>query len=465
MSGRGGFDGFPAQLAMPHQEEAEKAVLAAVLVDASTLPAVAARLKAEDFYLERHQLLFGAMLELADEGSPIDVRTLQAKLEPRDGAFQRIGGVAYLASLELDLPDLGRVDTYAEIVKDRATRRRLVQLASGAVRDATTGDEPSFELMAKLQAALVELAGGAMIRGLRPIALAVQDLVAKIESSPTELRGAPSGFAAVDDGTNGLVPGNLFVIAGRTGFGKTTYALQVFRHFGLELKRPAAFFSLEMTEEELAMSLLVAMAEVPFELIRAGEMSQNQWRRLMVAAQQLDQAPLYVDDSPATVLDVAAKAHELRAERGVDLVVVDYLQLLKPDRRFENRNLQVGADTRRLKELAKMLHVPLVCLSQLSRQSAHRGGDHRPQLQDLRESGEIEQHADVVLFVHRPEIYEPTNPDVRGLAELIRAKVRRGKTGIDTMRFRGEVGKFVPRGGGAAAMAPTPPPVRGADPF
>ncbi len=452
------LDALPRQQALPHSEESERAVLAALLLDARLLPVVSGRLRCEDFYLERHRHLYGAMVDLAAEGVDVDLRTLQAKLEQR-GRFDGAGGLAYLATLELDLPDLGNVGAYVEIVKDRSARRQVIQAAAAAMREALTGDEPTVApLVGRLQSALTDVLSGATRRRLEPIGVAVDALLEQVEQGGAKaLVGLPTGFPELDRFTHGLVRGNLIVPAGRTSMGKTTWAFQVARFLALEEQRRVAMFSLEMTLEELAFKALVAEADVPDDLLRAGDLSRAQWSRLIAAVRRLAAAPLYLDCKLATIPEIAAAAHQMRSEVGLDVLILDYLQLVKSHgsgRRYENRNLEVGAFARQLKQLAGELDIPVLALSQLSRDVVRRGGDHRPILADLRDSGQIEEHADVVVFIHRPEYYEPTNPDVRGIAELMAAKVRNGRTGTVTLGFSGEAGKFMPR----AQVQATPPP-------
>jgi replicative DNA helicase len=434
---------LPQQKALPHSEESERAVLAGVLLDSGLLPVIGGRLRPEDFYSDRHQTIYQAMLDLQEEQVEIDLRTLQARLE-QQAQFDGVGGIAYLAGLDLDLPDLGRVDAYVEIVKERSVRRRLIQASGRIIRDCLDGGVDAQAALGRAEQAILGLGEEAVQRGFVPLSHVFHTTLEDLEERPgSTLIGVPSGFIDLDRKTHGLNRGNLIIIAGRPGMGKTSLALNIAQHVAIREKRAVGIFSLEMSQQELALRILCSEADVPFGQLRSGHLSSKQWTKVHQVVRGTTDAPLFIDDSPnPTLLEVASKSRRLKAEKGLALLVLDYLQLMQAGGKYENRNLEIAAISRGLKQLAKELDIPVVALSQLSRQPERRGSDHRPQLADLRESGSIEQDADLVAFVYRDEVYNPDDPDKKGLAELIIAKHRNGETGIVELVFLGETTSF-----------------------
>ena len=436
------IDTLPQQKTLPHSEESERAVLGSVLLDPAILPTISGRLRAEDFYLDRHQLVYQAMLDLQDEQVEVDLRTLQARLEQR-AQLDTVGGLAYLAGLDLDLPDIGRIDTYVEIVKERSVRRRLIHTSGQIIRDCLDGGVPAQEALGRAEQAILGLGEEAVQRGFAQLSQVLHSTLEELEERPgTMLTGVPTGFADLDRISQGLNRGNLIIIAGRPGMGKTSLALNIGQHVAIREKRTVGIFSLEMSQQELALRILCSESDISFARLRANRLTQKEWGRIFQVVRGLEGAPLFVDDSPnPSLLEVASKARRLKAERGLSLVVLDYLQLMQAGGRYENRNLEIAAISRGLKQLAKELEIPVIALSQLSRQPERRGSDHRPQLADLRESGSIEQDADLVAFIYRDEVYNPKEEN-RGLAELIIAKHRNGETGTVELVFLGETTSF-----------------------
>ena len=428
---------------LPHSEESERAVLAGILLEPRSLPQVAGRLVDADFYFERHQRIYRAMLDLQQVGTQVDLRTLQARLE-QQAALDAVGGLAYLAGLDVDLPDIGRIDSYVEIVKERSLRRRLIQACSQVTRACLDGGLEAGEALGQAEQAILGLGEEAIARGFQPLGRVLESTLEDLEERPgTTLIGIPTGFIDLDRITHGLNRSNLIIIAGRPGMGKTSLALNIAQHVAVDEKRPVGVFSLEMSQQELALRILCSEADVSFSRLRAGHLSQKQWQTIVQTVRRLGPAPLYIDDSPnPTLLEISSKARRLRAEIGLELVILDYLQLMQAGGKYENRNLEIAAISRGLKQLAKELEIPVIALSQLSRQPERRGGDHRPQLADLRESGSIEQDADLVAFVYRDELYNPDDPSKKGLAELILAKHRNGETGTVELAFFGETTTF-----------------------
>jgi replicative DNA helicase len=418
-------------------------VLAAILLDPRLLPAVTARLVVSDFYFERHQLLYQAMVDLGNDRVEIDLRTVQAKLE-QQGRLVGVGGIAYLAALDVDLPDLGRVDAYVEIVKERSVRRRLIEASGEIIRDCLDGGLDAPAALGRAEQAILGLGEEAIRRGFAPLGSILEETLEDLEERPgSTITGVPSGFTDFDRMTHGLARGNLIIIAGRPGMGKTSFALNMAQNVAIRERRPVGIFSLEMSQQELALRILCSEADLPFKKLRGGHLSTKEWSRVIQVVRDMAGVPLYIDDSPnPSLLEVASKARRLKAEKGLDMLILDYLQLMQAGGRFENRNLEIGAISRGLKQLAKELELPVVALSQLSRQPERRGSDHRPQLADLRESGSIEQDADLVAFIYRDQVYNPDSPDNENDAEVIVAKHRNGETGTLHLWFFGENTSF-----------------------
>jgi replicative DNA helicase len=431
------------QNALPHSEEAERAVLGALLLEPLCIAQVRTRLEPRDWHIERHRLLYHAFLDVTDAGSTPDVLTLQAHLQ-QAGKFEAIGGMGYLATLDLDLPDLGRLDEYVSIVKERSVRRDLITDAQHTVLAAATTARPVHELLADLRGSADKLLGRAA-RTRWEAAGAVMERLLEVldEDQPEALRGLTSGFPAWDRLGPGFLPGGLYVIAGRPGMGKTSLALDLTRHVAVELKRPVGVFSLEMRSDEIGLKLGAAEADLASRQLRNGHLSHRQWQDLFAATRRMMAAPLFLDYSPGLALrDLEARAWWLKAQHpDLALLIVDYLQLLTAGIRVENRRLEIALIARRLKELAGELGLPVVALSQLNRELTRRS-DPRPQLADLAESDAIGQHADQVAFVHRPEVFEPHSEDLRGLAEVIVAKHRHGETGTAELTWIGATTSF-----------------------
>ena len=438
------IDTLPETKTLPHSLEAERAVLAAVLLDPGCLPIISGRLKVDDIYSERHRLLYQALLDLQEDGVDIDLRTLQANLEQK-AQLDAVGGIAYIAELDLDLPDIGRVETYAELIKERSVRRRLIQACGVITRDSLDGGLPAEEALGNAEKVILGLGEEAIRSGFVPIGEVFDETLEDLDKRPgNTLIGIPTGFFDFDRITQGLNKGNLIIIAGRPGMGKTSLALNIAQHAAFREGRSVGMFSLEMSAHELSLRVLCSEADVNFGRLRSGHLSDGQWSKVIQAVRKNRKAQLYIDDSAnQSPLELASKVRRLKAEKGMDLMILDYLQLMGGGGgKYENRNLEIAAITRGLKQLAKELEIPVICLSQLSRQTERRGKDHRPQLADLRESGSIEQDADMVAFVYRDEVYNQDDPENKGLAELIIAKHRNGETGTIPLVFLGGITSF-----------------------
>jgi replicative DNA helicase len=361
--------------------------------------------------------------------------------------LEACGGLSYLVELDDGLPQIPNLDSYIRIVKDKAVLRRIIFASQHMMNRALAGEEEPDEILAGAEETLLKLGEARMKSGLLNAGQILEDYEGGINAflDPNKrIKGIGTGFTKFDELTGGLHGGDLLIVAGRPSMGKTALALNVAQHVALKNKQTVAIFSLEMSKESLLTRMLCAAARVDSQKFRAGYLSQEERRKLNHALHELVQAPLYIDDTPgAHLMDMHAKLRRLQSERHrLGLVIVDYLQLMTAGARFENRNQEVSALSRGMKMLAKELNAPVMVLSQLSRAVENRQGDHRPQLSDLRESGSIEQDADVVAFVFREEVYQPKNENLRGLAELIIGKQRNGPVGTVNLVFLHAQTKF-----------------------
>ncbi len=433
-------------LRVPYSEAAERAVLGAILNDSSCFYRVVDILKPEDFYLEPHQLLFRAFAAMAAEGMAITVVSTVAMLE-RLGTLAQVGGPAVVAQLAQELPDPEGVEHYAEIVREKAIRRELVKVSGSILVEAGQEGGRALDILDKVETLVLQLADRAIQSGPRLVGeLAAEELdhLGRVAKEAHPFIGLETGFRRLDELTSGLKPQELIILAARPGVGKTAMALNIAAHATLRLKKKVLFFSLEMSAQALVRRLLAAEAKVSLERIISGRISfkpgrgPTDWDRLVLAADHLADAPLWIDDGASlSILEMRGKARRLMMQHGLDLVVVDYLQLMSSGMKTENRTQEVSAISRGLKMVAKQLGVPVLALSQLSRQPERRGGDQRPQLSDLRESGSIEQDADVVLFIHRKTVpqTEAESEEEARKAEIIIAKQRNGPTDRFTLVY------------------------------
>jgi replicative DNA helicase len=432
---------------LPHSDDAERSVLGGVLLDNRQIHKVQELLTHEAFYAERHRRIFRALEDLAETGIALDLVTLRDALE-RNGALESCGGVAYLAALVDGTARSANVEHYAKIVKEKAILRELIrsaqQILSSAMRPVGSADSVLDEAeKAIFQVAEERLRAGFLSMktvGERSIKL-IEDLTHRREP----ITGIASGFMQLDEWTAGLQPSDLIVLAARPSMGKTALALNVAAHAAMRNGRTVGVFSLEMSHQQLFSRLLCAEARVDAHRLRTGRIGKDEWQRIIKSFAELSDTPMFIDDTPGvTISEMRAKTRRLKLERGLDLVIVDYLQLMRGRGRYDSRQQEISDISRSLKEMAKELNVPIIALSQLSRAPEQRGtGDKRPQLSDLRESGAIEQDADVVLFLFREEVYKKDDPDLKGKAELIIGKQRNGPTGTVDLHFIREFTSFV----------------------
>jgi replicative DNA helicase len=447
----------PAGAAPPHSIEAEQSVLGAMLLSERTHYAfvIEEGLKPEDFYRERHREIFETMLALFSGGEPIDVLTVAEHLRAR-GRLEVAGGQAEIDALTASVPAVGNLRQYAQIVRERALLRRLLA-ASYEIQASVHGhDAPPREIVERAERAVLEVAHDDRQGDFRKVGEVLGAEIRKWQELSAEgrsLTGTPSGFADLDAITGGFQPGNLIIIAARPAMGKSALVTNMAENVALnkERPRPVALFSLEMSEAELAQRFVASQASIKGDDLRKGRLrDETKWKRVLRTAAEYDAAPLYIDDSSDVgILDVRAKARRLHQQAqadfgGLGLIIVDYLQLMRADSRLDSRVLQVGEMSRGLKILARELNVPVIALSQLSRAVEQRSTtDKKPQLSDLRESGSIEQDADLVMFIYRDEYYFPETTDRPGEAELIIAKHRNGGVGDVPLTFQNEYPRFL----------------------
>ncbi|MGA9624414.1 MAG: replicative DNA helicase [Bryobacteraceae bacterium] len=431
---------------LPTNVDAERFVLGSILLDDALYVQAAGTLEAGDFSLESHRRIFKRMGELQERGEKIDRITVANELM-KFNELEACGGLSYLVELDDGLPRIPNLDSYIRIVKDKAVLRRIVFASQHMMNRALAGEEEPDEILAGAEETLLKLGEARMKSGLLNAGQILEDYEGGLNAflDPSKrIKGIGTGFTKFDELTGGLHGGDLVIVAGRPSMGKTALALNIAQHVALKNKQTVAIFSLEMSKESLLTRMLCSAARVDSQKFRAGYLNQEERRKLNHALQELVQAPLYIDDTPgAHLMDMHAKLRRLQSERHhLGLVIVDYLQLMTAGARFENRNQEVSALSRGMKMLAKELNAPVMVLSQLSRAVENRQGDHRPQLSDLRESGSIEQDADVVAFVFREECYQPKNENLRGLAELIIGKQRNGPVGTVNLVFLHAQTKF-----------------------
>ena len=432
---------------LPANVDAERFVLGSILLNQDTYFQVASAVEPEDFSLEKHRRIFARMKDLYDRGEKIDRVTLANELM-KQGQIESVDGFSYLVSLDEGLPALSNLDSYVRIVKDKATLRKLIFSAQKVIDRCLIGEEEPDEILAGAEESLLKLGEARSGEKLESPATVIGKFPGGVNAflDPSQrVSGLSTGFAKFDEMTGGLHGGELLILAARPSMGKTALALNIAQHVAThpQMRKPVAVFSLEMSSASLLTRLLCSAARVDQHKFRAGYLNADERRKLQVALADLTDSPLFLDDTAGVnLMDIHSKLRRMQAEHGLSLVVIDYLQLMSSRGRTENRNQEVSAISRGLKLMAKDLNVPFLVLSQLSRAAETRIGDHKPQLSDLRDSGSIEQDADLVAFIFREEVYKRDREDLRGLADLIVAKQRNGPIGNVPLRFLGQFTRF-----------------------
>jgi len=430
---------------LPHSLDAEKAVLGAILIHNDAFNSAAELIDARDFFRDAHRRIFDRMVALSERGDAIDFVTLKDELQ-RSGELDEVGGPAYISSLADGVPRSANVEHYARIVKEKATLRGLIHSATRIIAEAYQAEEDADLILDSAEKAIFEIAEGRISAGFTPLRDLVQSSFATIEKLQEQrnaVTGVPSGFQDLDEMTAGFQPSDMIILAARPAMGKTSFVLNVAQNAAKKGKT-VGVFSLEMSKEQLFLRLLTSEAMIDAHKFRTGYLTEKDYGKLSHALGALAELPVYIDDTPGIgLLEMRAKCRRLASQHTLDLVVIDYIQLMQGRGRFESRQQELTSISRSIKILAKELNVPIIALSQLSRAPESRT-DHRPQLSDLRESGALEQDADVVMFIYRAEVYdkEETKPEELGTAEIIIGKHRNGPIGSVRLTFLNQFTKF-----------------------
>jgi replicative DNA helicase len=433
---------YSLERGLPVSMEAERSILGAILLDNTLYDQAAEHLTSDDFSLDAHRRIYSRMHDLQETGRPVDMITLVEELDRRK-EVEAIGGVAYLSSLIDGVPERPSIEHYVRIVRNKALLRGLINVAQRTIAEAIEHADEAEEVLGRAEQAIFQLSENRIGDGFLDIPDIIKNSFGSLEAlyaRGQEITGLATHYTLLDKLTSGFQQSDLIILAARPSMGKTAFAMNIAENAAVLDGKVVGVFSLEMSREALLMRMLASHAQVDSKDLRQGFLTKEDMRKLTHAVEQLTQSKLYIDDTPGiSVSEMRAKARRLRQKEGLDLIIVDYLQLMSAvpigGKRFENRTQEVSAISRGLKALAKELKVPVVALSQLSRAPESRGGDHRPQLSDLRESGSIEQDADVVAFIFREEVYKKDDPDLEGMAELIIAKQRNGPTDTIKMAF------------------------------
>ena len=435
----------------PQALDLEEAVLGALMLDKNAVAAVGDILRKDAFYDARHQRIYECITELFGQSRPIDILTVTDELRNK-GFLEEVGGAYYISSLANKVASAANIEFHARIVAQKYVQRELISISTEVIKDAYEDTTDVFELLDKAEREFFKITDETLGKGIENMNTLISKAVKQIETArdhEDELIGVPSGFTDLDRVTNGWQKSDLIVIAGRPAMGKTSFALNAARNAAVDFGKPVAIFSLEMSNIQLVNRLISSEAELPSEKLRSGGLEEHEWQQLTHKINKISDAPIFIDDTPAiNIFDLKAKCRRLKMQEDIQLILIDYLQLMSgvKDGKNSNREQEISNISRALKGIAKELNVPVIALSQLNRSVETRGGDKRPMLSDLRESGAIEQDADMVIFLYRPEYYGLTEDadgnDTRGLAEVLIAKNRNGAVTTVRTKFIGKYAKF-----------------------
>ncbi|WDL99456.1 replicative DNA helicase [Alicyclobacillus sp. ALC3] len=430
----------------PQHIEAEQAVLGAMLISADAVAEAAESLEPDDFYRTTHQLIFSAMRNLFEQSQPVDVVTTANALQAQESALDRVGGIEYLASLAASIPSSLHVEQYVEIVLEKALLRRVIQTATSIATAGYSGEQPASEVLAEAERRILELSQNRRVRDFTHISDVLGLTFERIEQlfeNAGRLTGVATGYADLDRMTSGFQKSDLIIVAARPSVGKTAFALNIAQNVGVRESLPVAIFSLEMSKDQLVQRMLCAETYIDGHKLRTGALDADDWPKLSMGVSTLGNAPIYIDDTPGiTVSEMRSKLRRLKAQVGLGLIVIDYLQLISGRRGSgENRQQEISEISRMLKQMARELEVPVIALAQLSR-SVEQRQDKRPMLSDIRESGSIEQDADIVAFLYRDDYYDPES-EKKNVVEVLIAKQRNGPTGTVELAFLKNYNKFV----------------------
>jgi len=424
----------------PHDIEAEQAVLGAILIDKDAMITVSQLIIADNFYDERHRNIYDAMLSLYEERSPIDLLTLTSVLKKKK-VYEKVGGSSYLSSLTNIVPTAANSEYYAQTIREKYVRRSLIQISAEVTDSAFTEDKEANEILNKAEQNIFKISQEHVKQGFIHIKETLAesfDRLEELQKTGVGLRGVETGFVDLDNLLSGLQASNLIILAARPGQGKTAFVINIAQHVSIANKQPVGVFSLEMSKEELVDRLLVSQSDIDAWRLKTGKLTDDDFEKLSVAMGQLAEAPIFIDDTPGlSIPEMRTKARRLQAEHDLKLLIVDYLQLANPGKKFENRVNEVSYISQSLKNMARELKIPVIGVSQLSRAVEQRGGG-KPQLADLRESGAIEQDADVVMFLYSPD-EEFTS---QRIVNVLVAKHRNGPVGEKELLFRGDRIRF-----------------------
>ncbi|WP_058486054.1 replicative DNA helicase [Defluviitalea phaphyphila] len=428
----------------PHNIEAEQSVLGSMIIDREAVAIAAEVLRGDDFYRPDHKVIFDTCLELFNEGAPVDLVTLKARIEEK-GLLEQIGGIAYLSELASSVPTSAHIKQYIKIVESRSILRRLIKASQDIMKLSYEAKEDVNNVLNQAEQSIFNILQNKHTEDFSPMREVLLSTFEKIEGiyrNKGKVTGISTGFIDLDYKTAGLQPSDLILVAARPSMGKTAFALNIAQYVAVRQKIPVAIFSLEMSKEQLVNRMLCAEAMVDAQKLRTGSLDQDDWVKIARAMGPLAEAPIYIDDTPGiSVMEMRAKCRRLKLDKGIGLILIDYMQLMSGNRKLDSRQQEISEISRSLKALAREMEAPVVALSQLSRACETRA-DHRPMLSDLRESGAIEQDADVVMFLYRDEYYHP-DTEKKNQAEVIIAKQRNGPTGTIDLIWLGQYTKFV----------------------
>ncbi len=436
---------------MPHNIEAEQALLGCILIDSQSQGDILGMVKEDDFYTESHRSIYSSMLKIYQRSVPIDFVTLSDQLD-RDKLLDKVGGLEYITSLTNVVPSAANFQYYLDIVKSDSIRRKLISAGQQIIEDAYENEnkDKSLQFAEKEIFDISEREGRSTLEHVGKPNGAIKKVLDKFDAiakDPSSLKGIPTGFKEFDQITNGLQNSDLILLAARPGVGKTSFSMNIIVNAAVESGKTCAVFSLEMSPEQIMQRAICSLAKVSMAKALNGSMSEEEWKRVWAATKKLEQSNIYIDESPSSPTDILTKCRRLKTKQGLDLVMIDYIQLMSNDinKKGDSRQNEVAAISRNLKLAAKELNIPFIVLSQLSRSVESRTENgHRPMLADLRDSGAIEQDADIVLFLYNPEKYNDVpQEDEPGTVELIIAKHRNGRTGTVKLRWIGEYTTFV----------------------
>lgn len=455
----------------PQAVEIEEAVLGALMLERDALSNVIDILHAESFYKDAHQEIYGAIVDLFNDSQPIDIKTVTHQLR-KLAKLDVVGGAHYVAELTTKVNSAANIEYHARIIAEQSIKRELIRISSEIQKDAYEDTIDVFKLLDRAEQSLFDVSESHIRKNYDKMSSLMHQAIEEIQIRKDKkdgLTGIPSGFSALDRVTSGWQPSDLVIIAARPGMGKTAFVVSALRNAAIDFSTPVAIFSLEMSSVQLVNRLISAEAELPSEKIKKGDLADYEWEQMIHKTKKLSEAPIFIDDTPAlSILELRAKCRRLAAQHGVKLIIIDYLQLMSGETGKGgggNREQEIASISRALKGIAKELNVPVLALSQLSRAVETRGGDKRPQLSDLRESGSIEQDADMVMFLYRPEYYgldtDESGMPLQGLGEVIIAKHRNGSLDTVNLKFIGKFTKFTDwdgdQGNGFGAFPTTGP--------